>query len=402
MSKLGNFLGVKHETLSTKIDSVKHNRELLEHMLWLKSLNNREYILTRKYEELSNLYKKFGKTRINNYPRLMMNFEDVQTFMRNEKNDIQVVECDTSDLTTNWLIGRSFVSSAPTSVPPGRNLQFFIYINGKIAGFLSLSSDVISIKCRDEYIGWDRDVKFKTLKRLNYTSIGSTIVPVQPLGSATTGGKLLCLILHHKMFDDLWKKRYNQTLAGMTTTSLFGINSQYLGMPKYWKTLGETNGEMSLAPLNSMYNPMKQWVRENISSTDWDKIVKGNGNGPATGPKTTIMDKYYRLSGFNDLWKKETGFALTKLKTEFKRGTFFAKRYNNTLEFLRGEIDEKDLIPRDTFDFDIDDLDGMVAYWKRKWAIKRWKKQESICNRTQLFKKLKNINSLEDFMKEYM
>ena len=206
MSKLGNFLGVKHKKVSNKVDGKKHNKKLLEHMLWLKSLDNREYILTRKYEELQNAYKRFGKVKINNYPRLMMNYEDVKYFMEHTKNDIRIVECDTPDLVETWTIGRMFVSSLIWSVGPGRNIKYLVYINDKIAGFISLASDVIAIKCRDEYIGWSQDVKFKNEKRLNHTAIASTIVPVQPLGTATTGGKLLCILLHHKIFGDVWER----------------------------------------------------------------------------------------------------------------------------------------------------------------------------------------------------
>jgi len=54
----------------------------------------------------------------------------------------------------------------------------------------------------------------------------------------------------------------------------------------------------------------------------------------------------------------------------FKRGIFYADIYENGKEFLRGEIEEKDLKMKQKY---IDDSDYIMKWWKPK-AIKRYTK----------------------------
>ena len=54
----------------------------------------------------------------------------------------------------------------------------------------------------------------------------------------------------------------------------------------------------------------------------------------------------------------------------FKRGIFYADIYENGKEFLRGEIEEKDLKMKQKY---IDDSDYIMKWWKPK-AIKRYSK----------------------------
>ena len=54
----------------------------------------------------------------------------------------------------------------------------------------------------------------------------------------------------------------------------------------------------------------------------------------------------------------------------FKRGIFYADIYENGKEFLRGEIEEKDLKMKQKY---IDDSDYIMKWWKPK-AIRRYSK----------------------------
>ena len=77
------------------------------------------------------------------------------------------------------------------------------------------------------------------------------------------GGKLLSILLYNDRFKFDWYERYKDILVGMTTTSLFGIkNSQYLGMKKYWKPLGETKGNIHLEPLDEYYYKMRDLLKK--------------------------------------------------------------------------------------------------------------------------------------------
>ena len=54
------------------------------------------------------------------------------------------------------------------------------------------------------------------------------------------GGKLITSMTTSSNVREQWKKDYDDLLVGITTTSLYGIHSQYNGIP-LWKT-GESNG----------------------------------------------------------------------------------------------------------------------------------------------------------------
>ena len=58
---------------------------------------------------------------------------------------------------------------------------------------------------------------------INHTCIGSTIVPIQPLGYNLVGGKLLALLcLSDDTVEKTWEHQYKDKLVGVTTTSLYG------------------------------------------------------------------------------------------------------------------------------------------------------------------------------------
>ena len=58
------------------------------------------------------------------------------------------------------------------------------------------------------------------------------------------------------------------------------------------------------------------------------------------------------------------------IKSEHQRGIYFSTLYDNSREFLRGEIEEKDLKMKQKY---IDDSDYIMKWWKPK-AIKRYTK----------------------------
>ena len=87
----------------------------------------------------------------------------------------------------------------------------------------------------------------ETHGRLKHTCIGSTILPTQPLGYNYVGGKLLALLCLSDEVQNEWKRRYGQTLVGVTTTSLYGSFSQYNNL-KYWNKRGKSSGSIVFEP----------------------------------------------------------------------------------------------------------------------------------------------------------
>ena len=141
-------------------------------------------------------------------------------------------------------------------------------------------------------------------------------------------------------------------LIGVTTTSLYGVHSQYNGIP-HWKTLGESTGKIAIKPDDSVYKVWSNWLKENHPE-EFEKAING------TGPKQNILNKVFR----------HLGIKAKDYEHGFKRGVFFANMYDNGLEYLRNEIDDSDLIMKKKF---VEDYEYINRWWKKK-AIKRYTK----------------------------
>ena len=98
---------------------------------------------------------------------------------------------------------------------PTRNLRFNIYEekSGNNIGSIGLSSATIAIKCRDNYIGWNKDQRLKNLGMVGSNSrfvLVKDRITIKNVGSMTLkrleidGGKY-------------WKERYSQILTLIET-----------------------------------------------------------------------------------------------------------------------------------------------------------------------------------------
>jgi len=121
-----------------------------------------------------------------------------------------------------WNALRTFLSTMKNNSNIGRNLNFLVRdkVTQKYLGVICMSSDFLDLTPRDEYIGWEREAK--TQRMINHTCIGSTIVPIQPLGYNLVGGKLLALLCLSDTVEKTWEHQYKDKLVGVTTTSLYG------------------------------------------------------------------------------------------------------------------------------------------------------------------------------------
>jgi len=158
---------------------------------------------------------------------------------------------------------------------------------------------------------------------------------------------------------DKWQEMYNETLVGTTTTALYGIHSQYNGIP-HWKTLGETKGKISIKPDDSAYNVWHKWLKEN-NTEKYNKLTELRPNGqPQTGIKQKILQMIY----------KELDIKRAKYEHGFKRGVYYGDIYENGKSFLRNEIKEDELVMKEKYKLD---YDRIIDWWKPK-AIRRYEK----------------------------
>jgi hypothetical protein len=262
---------------------------------------------------------------------------------------------------TRWTEIRKLIHTMSFTANPGRNVKMYIKdrVSGKLLGLVSLGSDVTSLGVRDKYIGWTKENKFQD-GRLNHTTIASTIVCTQPLGYNFLGGKLVACMCTSPVVRDHWKEKYGQELIAVGTTSLYGIHSQYNGIPHY-KTLGESAGKVATKPDDSVYDVWHNWLKENQSDEYARHTTQKDGiAGPVSGVKQRILSMIF----------KELGIKQTHYMHGFKRGVYFAMMYDNGNEFLRNEIDESELKMKTKFQ---EGDDYTMRWWKKK-AIKRYEK----------------------------
>src|SRR6056300_532660 len=340
-------------------------RKLIENMDYLMTMSVEEQTLYKKWVELqeesmirdksqiATLYDSQWKpTDINNKELTIKEIEELEPY-------VEIVE-DSAEA-TKWTYLRKMIHTMSWTANPGRNVKLFLKDkkSGKLLGLVSLASDVTSMGVRDKYIGWTKEDKFVKGK-LNFTTIASTIVCTQPLGYNFLGGKLTAMMTTLPEVREYWKKKYGQTLIAVGTTSLYGIHSQYNGIP-HFKTLGESAGKVSTKPDDSVYEVWHHWIKENQTEEyDRQTTQKEGIEGPVSGVKQRILTMIFR----------ELGIKQSHYQHGFKRGVYFAQMYDNGNEFLRNEIDESQLKLKKKFG----DGDEYTMNWWKPKAIRRYEK----------------------------
>jgi hypothetical protein len=350
-------------------------QKLIENMDYLMTMSVEEQTLYKKWVELqedsmlrdksqiASLYDiQWKPTDINNKELTIKEIEELEPY-------VEIVDDDARE-STKWTYLRKMIHTMSWTANPGRNVKIFIKDrkSGKLLGLVSLASDVTAMAVRDNYIGWTKEDKFQKGK-LNYTTIASTIVCTQPLGYNFLGGKLTAMMTTVPEVREYWKKKYGQTLIAVGTTSLYGIHSQYNGIP-HFKTLGESAGKIAIKPDDEFYDPWHQWLKENRA--EWyetaitnERIRNGanmgtgeGASGPVSGIKQKILGQIF----------KECGIKASDYHHGFKRGVYFAQMYENGNEFLCSKIEESELVMKKKF---ADGVDYINNWWKRQ-AIKRY------------------------------
>jgi hypothetical protein len=332
-------------------DFDKEKKALIDNLDYLFAMSVEEQTLYKKWIEWNaNLYDSMNKL-----PALQMYYDSLwkPTDLTNKELTIKEIQeldpyvdivDDDPIQATKWSDIRRLIHTMDFTPNPGRNVKIYVKdrTSGKILGQISLGSDITSLGVRDNYIGWQKEDKFEKGK-LNNTSIATTIVSTQPFGYNFLGGKLIAAMATAPEVREYWKSKYKNTLIGIGTTSLYGIHSQYNGIP-HFKTLGESKGKISIKPDDKFYDPWHQWLKENRADWYAEEITEErarNGanmgyerNGPVSGIKQKILTKIFR----------ELGIKADTYHHGFQRGVYYANFYENGNDFLCSKIEEKDLI----------------------------------------------------------
>lgn len=347
----------------TTLDTLREDLRL--HMDMLGTMDVREHTLYKKWLEVQKFSKQINLSQVVKakiwVPIDIFNEEQTVEEIRALRPKIRYIDPTDSASVDEWLMLRTFSHSMSFDQNLGRFLRFLIYdeVTDKFLGAASIGSDVISVAARDKWIGWTKEKRITAGGPLNNSSIGTCIMSCQPLGYNMLGGKLIASLLLDKEIRNAWKSVTGNTLAGLTTTSLYGSNSMYNGIP-YWKKLGVTTGKIFLKPDDSVYGKWHKWLKENKPDVYEKTVSSDNAVGIPTGIKQKILTLMFQTAGLK----------ASKYVHGFQRGVYYGPIYTNTREFLRGEISEDELVehPRTAGK----STEAIVDWWRDK-AINRYR-----------------------------
>ena len=358
-------------------------QKIIDDLSYVSKMTVGEYTLYQKYLEIQQRYPSQEMGTLFGAEKQLIN-EDHIKLINESKNNIwfpedpmdfeklepELVYTDSikdrqsaGSLTEKWNCVRTFTSTMKNSSNIGRNLHYLVRdkVSGKYLGVICITGDFIDLTPRDNFIGWEREYKTNSGK-LNNSCIGSTIVPLQPLGFNYTGGKLLALLCLSDDIQNQWQENYGDKLVSVTTTSLYGKSktgglSQYDRL-KHWKKMGYSQGSLSYELTKETEKEMLKYAEKHYNDRYFMLYVAKRENG-----QTLKRDHRNRMRQFI---YSQLKIPKDIIKSEHQRGIYYSTLYDNSREFLRGEIEEKDLVK--SFDTSTEALSEL---WKERYARKR-------------------------------
>jgi len=354
------------------IDTDVLKSKLIEDLSYASQMDVKEYTLYQKWCEVKERYPVENISTLWGDELQMVNkgqeeiIKKVKTnfWMPKNPDDYENLKpklvLHNGELAETWNAIRTFSSTMKNNSNIGRNLFYAVVdeVTGNYLGVICISSDFLDLTPRDTAIGWSRDVKTQQ-GMINHTAIGSTIVPLQPLGYNYMGGKLLALLCLADTVQNDWKRQYGDTLVGVTTTSLYGKTkagglSQYDGL-EHWQKMGFSSGSVAFEPKRSTSNMVYDWIKENHTRKYFEWWDAKNTQG-------LPLKRDHKNRSLNFAYSK-LGIPKELIRTEHQRGIYFSPLYDNTNEYLRKEIGDDALVKS----FDTSE-EALTTIWKTKYA----------------------------------
>jgi len=374
------------------IDEESMKEKLIEDLTYASQMDVREYTLYQKWCEVKERYPVQEVSTLFGDDIQMVDPEQNKLVDKVKKNfwvpqspdDFENLKpkmvLSNGPDAERWNAIRTFSSTMKNNSNIGRNLFYVLTdeVTGKYLGVICISSDFLDLTPRDNAIGWSRDVKTQQ-HMINHTAIGSTIVPLQPLGYNYMGGKLLALMCLSDTVQADWKRQYGDTLVGVTTTSLYGKTkagglSQYDGL-EHWNPMGFSSGSVAFEPSRATKKLVFDWIKENHTRKyfEWWE---------AKNPQGLPLKRDHKNRSLNFAYSK-LQIPKELIRTEHQRGIYFSPLYNNTNEFLRKEITDSELVKS----FDTSE-EALANIWKTKYAkgrIRQLQKKNNVSYETLFY-----------------
>jgi len=376
------------------IDESELKETVIKDLTYVSQMDVKEYTLYQKWCEVQDRYPAVvvsdlweGQKRVIEDEEQRRAIEEVKANFWNPQDPDEYLKLQPElvyankqdDLPELWNCIRTFSSTMKNNSNIGRNLNFIVRdkVTKKYLGVICISSDFLDLTPRDNYIGWSRELKTQG-GMINHTAIGSTIVPLQPLGYNYVGGKLLALLCLATPIQEKWEELYGDKLVSITTTSLYGQAkpnglSQYDGLP-YWQKMGFTAGSVSFEPEKETRYKIRQWLMKNHTKKyfEWYVAKKPSGQPHKRDHKNRSLQFTY----------SKLGVPKELIRTAHARGIYWCPLYDKTVEFLRAE-DSTGI--KKNFDTSVE---ALVEVWKKDLAKPRisiLKKKDKVSNETLFY-----------------
>ena len=390
------------------IDESFLKETLISDLKYASQMDVREYTLYQKWCEIKERYPVSERSTLNGLEILMEDPKQKELINEVKKNFWKPESPDDYEKlkpkmvlsngtgAETWNAVRTFSSTMKNNSNIGRNLFYILTdeVTNKYLGVICISSDFLDLTPRDNAIGWPRDIK-TTQNMINHTAIGSTIVPLQPLGYNYMGGKLLALMCLSDTVQKDWKEQYGDVLVGVTTTSLYGNTksggvSQYDGL-EHWNKMGFSSGSVAFEPSRKTKKLVFDWIKKKHTKKYFEWWDAKNSQG-------LPLKRDHKNRSLNFAYSK-LGIPKEIIRTEHQRGIYFSPLYNNTNEYLRKEIQDEALVK--SFDTSEEALSNI---WKTKYAkgrIRQLQKKNTVSYETLFYDDLIYL-SWEDTKAKYL
>ncbi|MBI4804056.1 MAG: DUF4338 domain-containing protein [Desulfovibrio sp.] len=333
-----------------------------------KALSSREYTFAKKFEEIQANKNKYSQSDLDSVKAMIFNPEDPSDVMNIKPKLIYVDSTNKSGMKTFQIL-RTFCTAHENVNRIGRALRYLVIdeATNKYLGIIHVCSDMALLSKRNKYLGIDKQINARDWECLKNIASCYTLVPMQPFGFNYAGGKLITLLAGSEVIEQDWNRKYKEKLVGLSTTSLYGSFSQYTNL-KHWKKTGELQSQVSYKLPDNEYELAKDWLNDIEPEKHFDFFERKHASGK--GPY--IRDNKNK---FHQYVFKKLGFKKTDYECSHARGTFFCSLFNESPEFLQGNINYEKLTRR----YD-NSVESLTAMWKERYAKKRLEKLEQSGN----------------------
>jgi len=252
--------------------------------------------------------------------------------------------------------------SIPVSSGYGRRLRFLVVDQhtDKLIGLFGLGDPIISLRDRDQWIGWDPENRRERLRHV----VDAYVLGAVPPYSFLIGGKLIALLATSNEVREAFRRKYqgrlslilNRTQSGkialVTTASALGRSSLYNRL-KFndhlaFEHVGHTKGFGDFHFANGIYNFIMAYAKSNNLPTASHELW-----GTGFRSRKDVVQKTLAKLGLPRSW----------LNHGIKREIYVAPLAVNTCAFLCGNDSELNYYHRP--------VSELFSWFRERWLLPR-------------------------------